>query len=120
MSMLGKVFGFLADSNEKAVNKLQPLVDEISALEPEWEKLSDDALKAKTQEFKAAIQDGEELVGRRVTACASQRKSAPAPCSLPRPRSLARAESRSCTPRTLATHSNSVGTRSSPQPSIVY
>jgi preprotein translocase subunit SecA len=61
MSMLGKVFGFLADSNEKAVNRLQPLVDEISALEPEWEKLSDDALKAKTQEFKAAIQDGEDL-----------------------------------------------------------
>ena len=55
MSMLGKVFGFLADSNEKAVNKLQPLVEEISALEAEWEKLSDDALKAKTQEFRAAM-----------------------------------------------------------------
>ena len=59
--MLSKVFGFLADSNEKAVNKLQPLVEETSALETEWEKLSDDALKAKTQEFKSALQDGEDL-----------------------------------------------------------
>ena len=59
--MLSKVFGFLADSNDKAVNKLQPLVDEINALEPEWVKLSDEALKAKTQEFRAALQDGEEL-----------------------------------------------------------
>ncbi len=59
--MLSKVFGFLADSNEKAVTRLQPLVREISDLEPEWQGLSDDALKAKTQEFKAALQDGEEL-----------------------------------------------------------
>ena len=58
--MLSKVFGFLADSNEKAVHRLQPLVDEINALGAEWENLSDDALKAKTQEFKAAIQDGKD------------------------------------------------------------
>ena len=59
--MLSKVFGFLADSNEKAVTRLQPLVREISDLDPEWQGLSDDALKAKTQELKAALQDGEEL-----------------------------------------------------------
>ena len=59
--MLSKVFGFLADSNDKAINRLQPLVDEINALEPEWEKLSDDDLRAKTQEFKAALQNGEDL-----------------------------------------------------------
>jgi len=59
--MLSKVFGFLADSNDKVVNRLQPLVDEINALGAEWEKLSDDALKAKTQEFRSAIQDGEDI-----------------------------------------------------------
>jgi preprotein translocase subunit SecA len=59
--MLSKVFGFLADSNEKAVHRLQPLVDEINALEAEWENLSNDALKAKTQEFKAALEDGKDL-----------------------------------------------------------
>ena len=59
--MLSKVFGFLADSNEKVVTRLQPLVREINDLEPEWRGLSDDALKAKTQELKAALQDGEEL-----------------------------------------------------------
>ncbi|MDA0988603.1 MAG: preprotein translocase subunit SecA [Chloroflexi bacterium] len=59
--MLSKVFGFLADSNDKAIHRLQPLVDEINALGAEWENLSDDALKAKTQEFKAALQDGKDL-----------------------------------------------------------
>ncbi len=59
--MLSKVFGFLADSNEKVVTRLQPLVREINDLEPDWRGLSDDALKAKTQELKAALQDGEEL-----------------------------------------------------------
>ncbi|MEK7777642.1 MAG: preprotein translocase subunit SecA, partial [Chloroflexota bacterium] len=59
--MLGKLFGFLADSNDKAVSKLQFLVEEINALEPEWEKLSDDALKSKTQEFRDALQDGKDL-----------------------------------------------------------
>ena len=47
-----KWLGNLVDSNEKALKKLQPLVDRINGLEPEYEKLTDDELKAKTQEFK--------------------------------------------------------------------
>ena len=38
--------GNLVDSNEKELKKLHPLVDEINALEPEFEKLSDDQLLA--------------------------------------------------------------------------
>ena len=34
------------------LKKLQPVVDEINELEPEYEKLTDDELKARTQEFK--------------------------------------------------------------------
>jgi preprotein translocase subunit SecA len=51
----------LIDSNERAVKRLQPLVDHINSLEPEFEKLSDAELRAKTEEFKARLQDGESL-----------------------------------------------------------
>ncbi len=56
-----KWLGGLVDSNEKQIKRLQPIVDEINALEPEFEKLSDAELRAKTDEFKAALKDGESL-----------------------------------------------------------
>jgi len=51
----------LIDSNEREVRRLQPLVDHINSLEPDFEKLSDAELRAKTDEFKARLQDGESL-----------------------------------------------------------
>ena len=51
----------LIDSNEKELKRLQPLVDQINLLEPEFEKLTDAELRAKTDEFKARLQDGEGL-----------------------------------------------------------
>jgi len=51
----------LIDSNERAVKRLQPLVDDINALEPDFEKLGDVELRAKTDEFKARLKDGENL-----------------------------------------------------------
>jgi preprotein translocase subunit SecA len=50
---LAKVFG---TSNERAVKRLLPGVGTIGAHEPEMQKLSDDQLRAKTEEFKARIQ----------------------------------------------------------------
>jgi len=50
-----KFLGGLVDSNEKEVKRLQPLVDRTNELEPEFEKLSDAELRAKTDEFKARI-----------------------------------------------------------------
>ena len=47
-----KWLGSLVDSNEKQIKKLQPIVDQINALEADFEKLSPDDLKAKTAEFK--------------------------------------------------------------------
>ncbi len=47
--------GGLFDSNDKELKRLQPYVDRTSALEPEFQKLSDDELKAKTPEFKARV-----------------------------------------------------------------
>jgi preprotein translocase subunit SecA len=49
------LFSGLFDSNEKEVKRLQPYVDRTNELEPEFQKLSDDGLKAKTQEFKARV-----------------------------------------------------------------
>ncbi|MCJ7669320.1 MAG: preprotein translocase subunit SecA, partial [Dehalococcoidia bacterium] len=51
----------LIDSNEKEVRRLQPLVDHINSLEPEFEKLTDAELRAKTDELKARLADGESL-----------------------------------------------------------
>ncbi len=51
----------LIDSNEREVRRLQPLVDHINSLEPDFEKLNDAELRAKTDEFKARLQDGESL-----------------------------------------------------------
>ena len=51
----------LTDSNEKEIKRLQPLVDRINSLEPEFERLSDVELCAKTDEFKARLKDGEAL-----------------------------------------------------------
>src|SRR5271157_904279 len=47
------VFG--GDPNKRTVEKLAGIVDEINSLEPEFEKLTDEALRAKTEEFKARL-----------------------------------------------------------------
>ena len=44
--------------NERELQKLWPVVEEIKSYEPELEQLSDDELRGKTDEFKAIIQEG--------------------------------------------------------------
>jgi preprotein translocase subunit SecA len=56
-----KWFSSLIDSNEKELKRLQPLVGAIDSLEPDFEKLSDAELRAKTDEFRARLKDGESL-----------------------------------------------------------
>ncbi len=53
-TLLGKIFG---TKNEREVKRLLPRVEAINALEPEIQKLSDDQLRAKTEEFRARIQE---------------------------------------------------------------
>ena len=55
MAILAKIFG---DANEKYVKNLQPVVDKINKLEKEFEGLSDDQLKIKTQQIKEKISIG--------------------------------------------------------------
>jgi preprotein translocase subunit SecA len=59
--MFKRIIGFIGDSNERELRRLQPAVDKINALEPEFEKLSDDELKAKAAEFKARLEEDESL-----------------------------------------------------------
>ncbi len=53
-----KIFG---TENDRKLKKLRPLVERINALEPQFEPLSDDALRLKTDEFKKRYQNGEKL-----------------------------------------------------------
>ena len=52
------IFG---SANDREIKILQPKVQEINSLEPEMEALSDDALKAKTEEFRAELADGKTV-----------------------------------------------------------
>lgn len=49
------------DANERELKKLRPTVERINALEPEVQALSDDDLRAKTDEFRRRLADGESL-----------------------------------------------------------
>ncbi|HEV2274876.1 MAG TPA: preprotein translocase subunit SecA [Acidobacteriaceae bacterium] len=51
-ALITKVFG---TSNERAVKRLMPMVEEIGALEPAMQALSDEQLRGKTLEFRARI-----------------------------------------------------------------
>ncbi|MEF3273791.1 MAG: preprotein translocase subunit SecA [Chloroflexus sp.] len=51
----------LGDSNEKELRRLQPIVEAINRLGPEFARLSDAELRAKTDEFRQRLADGETL-----------------------------------------------------------
>jgi preprotein translocase subunit SecA len=58
-NILKKIF---KTSNERKLIEIQPLVQKINSLEPQIQKLSDQELKDKTQEFKKRIKNGENLI----------------------------------------------------------
>jgi len=58
MGLFTKLFGTRSD---REIKKIQPTVDKILALEKEYENLSEEALKAKTQEFKNRLAQGQTL-----------------------------------------------------------
>ena len=57
-TILEKIFG---DPSERELEKMQEVVEKISTYEPEFEKMSDANLRAKTQEFKRRLNAGESL-----------------------------------------------------------
>jgi preprotein translocase subunit SecA len=68
-----KIFG---SSNERRIKAFQPRVDAINALEPELVKLSDEALRARTADFKKQVVDGKSLDDILVPAFATVREAA--------------------------------------------
>jgi preprotein translocase subunit SecA len=79
-TLLAKVVG---TQNERELKRLRPVVGQVNALEPVIQPLSDEALRAKTDEFRQRLAQGETLddllpeafavvreVGRRVLTCA--------------------------------------------------
>ena len=72
-TVANRIFG---TSDEREVKKLMKKVEQINALEPKMEKLSDFELKGKTEEFKIRFENGEVLDEMLVEAFAVAREGA--------------------------------------------
>ena len=59
--MFGFIQKLLGNKNAKEIKRIRLIVDEINELEPSMLALSDASLKAKTEEFKARLAEGETL-----------------------------------------------------------
>ena len=70
--LLKKIFG---TKNDREVKALTKIVDQINALEPEYEKLSDEDLRHKTDIFKERLANGETLDDILVEAFATVREA---------------------------------------------
>ena len=68
-----KLFG---THSEREIKRIRPQVDGIEALRPAMQALSDEELRAKTEEFKKRFQDGETLDDLLVEAYAAVREGA--------------------------------------------
>ncbi|MDY6918456.1 MAG: preprotein translocase subunit SecA, partial [Chloroflexota bacterium] len=71
-----KLLGSLLDSNEKQLKRLQPLVDRINALEPDFKSLLDAGLRQKTDDFRTRLDGGESLDAMLPEAFAAVREAA--------------------------------------------
>ena len=58
MKIIDKIFG---THSERELKRIMPLVDKIEELRPSMQELSDEELRAKTNEFKKRLSDGETL-----------------------------------------------------------
>ena len=58
MGLFEKIFG---THSQNELKRIYPIVDHIEALEPEFQKLSDEELRGKTAEFKERLAKGETL-----------------------------------------------------------
>ena len=58
MSLMEKIFG---DLNEKEVKKVSKIADKVMTYDDEYQKLTDQQLRDKTEEFKKRLKEGESL-----------------------------------------------------------
>ncbi len=71
-----KFFKRIFDHEYKQLEKFRAIADKVVALEEEYKKLSDYELKAKTDEFKERLSNGETLEDLKVEAFATAREAA--------------------------------------------
>ena len=71
-----KLFKKIFDYEYKELEKFKKIADKIVALDEDMQKLSDDELKNKTEEFKQRLADGETLEDIKVEAFAVAREAA--------------------------------------------
>ena len=57
-NLVKNIFG---SKNERELKKIQPTIEVINQLEPEFQQLSDDQFPSKTAEFKERLAKGETL-----------------------------------------------------------
>jgi preprotein translocase subunit SecA len=58
LNVISKLFG---SRNDRQLKRMSKVVSRINALEPDFKALSDEALRAKTGEFRQRFADGEAL-----------------------------------------------------------
>ena len=76
VSLGGIARALFGSANDRRVKKLRPKVDAINALEPEMAALPDEALRARTAEFRAKLAEGASLDDLLVPAFAVVREAA--------------------------------------------
>ena len=59
--MLGIAKKLFGSENDRKLKKMRPLVNQINGLEPEYQAMSDDTLKLKTDEFRQRLKSGATL-----------------------------------------------------------
>jgi preprotein translocase subunit SecA len=72
----GLINKLVGDSDERVIARLQEQVERINALEPEFEALSSDELRARTADFRARLEQGETLEDLLIEAFAAVREAA--------------------------------------------
>jgi preprotein translocase subunit SecA len=72
MKLFSKIFG----DNDREIRKYMPAVEQVNALEPEFEALSDEELRAKTDEFRERLAAGETVDNLLPEAFAAVREAA--------------------------------------------
>ncbi len=61
--MINKVFAkVFGTSNEREIKRIMPLVEQVNMLEPAMKQLSDEQLRAKTEEFRRRIRERVDLI----------------------------------------------------------
>ena len=73
--MLKTVANLITGGGDRVLKRLRPDVDAVASWETEFERLSDEALRAKTDEFKALLAEGDELDDIRSEAFAAVREA---------------------------------------------